>query len=133
MIELRTENVDKIFKDCLIEGISTVEEAKERGGLEVRGVRLNTFFDPIKLEQNKDDILSMLSKLDSSFYKEGNSFLQLCTNSKNELWSSFHRQSDALLCLGIAIGAVQFCVQREDWDYLPGRMPYLKININPDK
>lgn len=39
-------------------------------------------------------------------------------------------RADKLVCLGRAIGAVEFLLQRDLWRVFPGGMPYIVINDN---
>ena len=41
-----------------------------------------------------------------------------------------HQMQDKLVCLGRAIGAVEFVMPRDLWKVFPGGMPYIVINDN---
>ena len=80
---------------------------------------------------NKTEIENLLSQCDPTFFDtsegKGWSFLNFCQDGKGELWTGVHKICDCLICLGLAIGKVNFLLPRELWDVLPGGVPYLQI------
>jgi len=124
-MQLTSENVEAVFKDCLAE--------KKEGAQIINGVVLKVAFDRSKVSDNRENILSMLSLLPEQFQVGiggGWSFLNLCVDKAGQQWTDFHQMCDKLVCLGIAIGAVEFCFkQRELWQVFPGGMPYLTIDL----
>lgn len=125
-MQLTAENVERVFKDCLAE--------QREGAQRVNGVKLKASFNPSKVSENRENILSMLSLLPEPFFAGiggGWTFLNLCVDANGRQWTGLHQTCDMLVCLGIAIGAVKFCLeQRELWQVFPGGMPYLTINTN---
>lgn len=124
-MQLTAENVERVFNDCLAE--------QREGAQLIHGVILKVAFDRSKVSANRENILSMLSLLPEPFQADrggGWSFLNLCVDQNKHQWTSFHQTCDKLVCLGLAIGAVEFCFkQRELWQVFPGGMPYLTINL----
>ena len=124
-MQLTAENVERVFKDCLAE--------QREGAQPIRGVVLKVGFNPSKVSENRDNILSMLSLLPEPFFAGiggGWSFLNLCVDRDGRHWTDFHQTCDMLVCLGLAIGAAEFCLkQRELWQCFPGGMPYIQIDL----
>lgn len=124
-MKLTSSNVETIFKECISDSKSNA--------LSVHGVMLKVPFDRSKVSANRENILSMLSVLPDEFYVGrggGWSFLNLCIDRFGNQWTDYHQTCDMLVCLGLAIGAVEFVFkQRELWQCFPGNMPYLTINL----
>lgn len=121
-MELTGINVDKIFRACLFnEGEDTSNHVL------AHGVRHKVGFHPGRLEEHRGDIESMLSQLSDDFTKQGGmSFLNACITKDGEHWGE-HPTVDQLVCLGLAIGKVEYCFPRESWNILPGGMPYFSV------
>ncbi len=124
-MQLTAENVERVFKDCLAE--------HREGAQLIHGVILKAAFNHSKVSANRDNILSMLSLLPEPFFVgigSGWSFLNLCVDHNERQWTGLHQTCDMLVCLGLAIGAVEIRFkQRELWQVLPGGMPYLQIDL----
>ncbi len=124
-MKLTSENVETIFKDCLAD--------KTENAQIIHGVVLKAAFDRSKVSDNRNNIISMLSLLPEQFHAGkggGWSFLNLCVDKAGQQWTDFHQMCDKLVCLGIAIGAVEFCFkQRELWQVFPGGVPYVVVDI----
>lgn len=122
-MRLTSANVEAVFKDCLTNKKTFV----------VKGVSMSVAFDEQKVEAHKEDIIAMLSQTATEFHASGGggwSFLNLCIDSTGTQWTDFHLMVDELICLGLAIDAVEFTFkQRELWQCLPGGMPYITIKI----
>jgi hypothetical protein len=123
-MKLTAENVNQTLLKCLYnDGENTENHIK------AHGVRLNIGFDPVRLDAQKDNIISMVNELPEDF-KIGMSFLNACMTKHGAQWGE-HSNIDELLCLGQAVGAIEMLVPREGWSMLPGGMPYFKIS-NPE-
>lgn len=124
-MQLTSENVEAVFKDCLA-------ESAERATQVIRGVVIQACFNRDKVTANRDNILSMLSCLPHEFHAVGGggwSFLNLCVTADGTWWTDLHQMCDKLLTLGIAICAVKFVFQRGLWQCFPGGMPYVVVDI----
>lgn len=129
MMKLTSENVDKVIYDCLYGDCEDVHEALSKGK-RAEGVKLKILFNPEKIEKHRDDIKNMLSQLPLAFRKKdggGWSFLQMCNDAEGNQWTGEQKQMDALVCLGLAIDELRFCLPRGMWRVLPGGMPYIQI------
>jgi len=124
-MQLTSENVESVFKDCL--------GGKEEGALIIHGVMMRVAFDRNKVSDNRDNIRSMLAQLPESFYADkggGWSFLNLCVDKYGRQWTGLHQMCDKLVCLGLAIGAIKFCIANRDfWAAFSGGLPYLAIDL----
>ncbi len=120
-MKLTTENVSSIVRDSLFK-----ENEDTTTMIMVEGVK-NTFgFNPVSIEKHKSEIEDMLSQLPDEFSKSGWSFLQACMRNDDVQWGD-HRSIDELICLGLAIEKVSFCMPRELWAIFPGGMPYFVV------
>lgn len=129
MMKLTSENVDKVFCDCIYGECDDRQEALLKGKL-VKGVMLNVAFNPEKIEKHRDDIKDMLSQLPLAFRQEdggGWSFIKMCVDAEGNQWTSVHKQMDAIVCLGLATEDLRFCLPREMWKVFQDGMPYVQI------
>jgi hypothetical protein len=132
MLTLTAENVSQTVKDCLYAD----EDVKRMGrdatlakAIMAEGVVSKFGFDPSKVEANKARIVELLSQLDDNFHQDkggGHTFLNACMDRNGEQWAE-HTNVDQLICLGLAIGKVKFCLPRDAWGALPGGMPYFVV------
>lgn len=124
-MELTSENVNAVIKDCLFEKEEDTSKAKF-----VKGVMLNFGFHPDRLEKHREDVKKMLAELPVEFTEShgggGWSFMQACVNRNGEQWGE-HHTIDQLLCLGLALEEVDLVFPREMWPELPGGMPYFVV------
>lgn len=127
-MKLTSQNVDAVIKDCLYK-----KDEDPIDAVIVSGVMLNIGFNPIKLKEHEEDILSMLEELPNQFMKNngggGWSFLNACIDKNGSQWGE-HQDIDALICLGLAINKVEFQMPKAMWSILPGGMPYFSVNNN---
>ena len=126
-MELTSENVHNVFLDCLYKD-------NEKTTNHVKALAINIFigFNPDKLKLNTDNIISMLSELPIQFMKSGGggwSFLNMCSDKHDNLWSGEHTQVDELVALGLAINKINYLMPREMWSSFPGGIPYLIIDL----
>ena len=125
--------VDRIFKVCLFRQNEIGEDGKPKGEMiEVEGIVSKYGFHSGRIEKYKDKIIEFLDELPAQFHKYhggGWSFLNLCNTKDGEQWTGFHLQMEQLVCLGMAIGKVKYCLPKEVWPSLPGGMPYVVIDL----
>ena len=136
-MELSCENIKSIILHALPGSLTDAQKELALTGQDIQGfVRaegvLGRFlFDKAKLEEKRADVVSMLKELPKPFRKDeggGWSFLNACITQDGEQWGE-HRNIDELICLGIALGVVEFQLPREAWKALPGGMPYFSVNV----
>lgn len=125
-MKLTSPNVEALFLSCLFKKEEDTSNAKL-----VEGVKMKVGFNPLKLEESKKDIEDLLSQCHPNFMANteagGWSFLNFCQDKDDDLWTGVHAIMDQLICLGLAIGKVEFLMPKEYWEALPGGMPYIKI------
>lgn len=122
-MRLTSENVEAVFKDCLA---NTTE-------YELKGVLIEVAFNREKIAKHEQDIMQMLMQLPEQFHRPGGggwTFLNMCIDKNGNQWTGLHQMQDKLVCLGRAIGAVEFLLPRDLWKAMPGGMPYIVINDN---
>jgi len=124
-MELTANNVETIFTASLFD-----DDADKSNAVIVEGIRAKFGFDPKKLEENKENISSMLDELPDEFKKNSGGGMRVfnagMTKNGNQ-WGE-HQNVEQLFCLGMAIGRVELLMPREMWQILPGGMPYYCVN-----
>lgn len=124
-MELTSDNVEKIFMDCLFQDGEDMSDPAIANGL----VR-NFGFQKERLKSHEDEISSMLSQLPKEFQQNsggGMSFLSACNRADGEQWTGLHARMEQLFCLGLALLKVKCLLPRELWPALPGGMPYYVV------
>lgn len=125
-MSLTSENVQRIFKDCL---------SDDSDAAEIKGVNISVTFSTEKVAAHSRRISRMLEQLPDKFHKEkggGWSFLNLCMDKYRRQWTDLHSVCDMLVCLGIATGHLSFPMPRDLWNISPGEMPYVVVNCNSE-
>jgi len=116
-----SELTQKAFMDCLFKkGEDTTNHVKVEGLTSMFGLH------PQRLEEKRELVLALLAELPAEF-KEGWTFLNLCTTKDGEQWTDMHRICEQLVVMAIGLGLMEYCIPREMWKILPGGVPYLII------
>jgi len=129
---INPEEVDAIFKDCLFRKDEMGKDGKPKNikMIKAEGIRTTFGFHPERVKKHREKIIEFLKEMPEEFSKGGGwSFLNLCNTKDGDQWTGFHVRMEQLVCLGIAIGKVSYCLSKEMWSALPGGMPYLKIEV----
>lgn len=125
-LQLTAQRVDEIVKDCLFENR---EDITDENSVKAHGAMATFIFNKEKIAERQEEIFGLLSCLPDAFTnpaKGGHSFLAACMDKQDRQWGE-HTNIEALLCLGLASGQVQYCAPRELWGILPGGMPYFRV------
>ena len=120
-MELTENNVETIFEQCSVRGMSDVN---------VDGILHSFVFSKEILEEKSEDIFSMLKFLPEEFLRSsdgGWSFLNACDDKNGNQWTGLHLTMEKLFALGMAIDRVKILLPKEFWPALLGGMPYLVI------
>jgi len=129
---INLQEVETIFKDCLFREDEMGKDGKPKGikMIEAEGIKSTFGFHPDRVEKHRKKIIEFLKEMPEEFSKGGGwSFLNLCNTEDGKQWTGLHVIMEQLVCLGIAIGKVSYCLPREMWSALPGGMPYVQIKI----
>lgn len=129
-MKLSAENVNNVFTNCLFTEEETQDVALISRALVVEGVYLKVGYHPNRIQQNRENIISMLNCLPNSFKPEGGggmSFLNMMEDKDGEQWTGLHQEMDKLVTLGLATQKLSFLMPREIWKVLPGGMPYVVV------
>jgi hypothetical protein len=131
-MELTSTNVQEVCKSCLFTESEIGENHGETpdGAVVVEGVVGGFGFHPERLEQQRENVRSMLACLPDEFRKSkggGWTFLNACNTRAGNQWGE-HTDMNALFCLGIGLGLASFQLPREMWSVLPGGMPYVAVD-----
>ena len=124
IMELTPNNVEDILFDCLFE---KEEDVTDNNMVSVEGVVFSYGLRKDKVQHYEKDIINLLQQLSPDF-SAGASFLQMCQTKEKEIWTGDQKLMNSLLCLGLAIGKIQYCTKdKRLWDAMPGGMPYIFI------
>ena len=116
-----SELVSNSFMKCLFkEGEDTSNYVK------VEGIMKNFGLHPQRLEEQRELVTAMLAELPVEF-KDGWTFLDICTNKNGELWTGEHSVCEQLIVMEIGLNLMDYCFPREMWAILPGGVPYLIV------
>ncbi len=116
-----SELTHKAFMDCLFKkGEDSTNLVKVEGITRMFGLH------PQRLEEKRELITALLAELPAEF-KEGWSFLNLCTTKDGKQWTGLHRVCEQLVVMAIGLGLMEYCFPRELWMILPGGVPYVII------
>ena len=116
-----SELTHNAFMDCLFkEGEDTTNHVKVEGLTSMFGLH------PQRLEEKRELVTALLAELPAEF-KEGWTFLNLCTTKDGEQWTGMHRICEQLVVMAIGLGLIEYCMPKEMWVILPGGVPYLMI------
>lgn len=123
-MKLNATNVHDTFMKCLF-----VENEDTTNHVAAKGIVTHVGFHPERLKENTQNILDMLDELPDDFKANvggGMSFLSLGVTKEDVYWGE-HQTMDQLVCLGLAINKLEYCLPRELWSALPGGVPYIVI------
>ncbi len=125
-MELTSNNVEKVFMDCLFkDGEDTSVHVV------AEGIQGKVGFHPERLGEYRDDVKAMLLCLPEGFHSKsggGASFLNACNDKNGRQWTDLHQRMDQLFQLALALELGKYCMPRPMWSALPGGMPYVVIN-----
>lgn len=136
-MELTATNVEDTVRYCLPDELADgqknvlLEGGTVDGLTVVRGVKRTFVFITAKLQEKREDIRSMLSRLPDPFHAgkgDGWSFLNACVRQDEMQWGE-QPTVDDLLCLGLGLGLVEFLIPRDLWQALPGGVPYFCVKV----
>ena len=123
-MKLTSENVKKVFDECL------TETAEQENAVKVEGIVRAFAFDSAKLKEHTESIFDMLRELPKEFMQNsggGYSFLMACNDKDGNQWTGLHERMEQLFALGIGIEKVKCLLPRELWQALPGGVPYYVV------
>jgi hypothetical protein len=124
---LTPQAVSTIFLDCLFRDEELTGDKPPPDAVLVEGIVTSAGFHPGRLKQHEAEIVALLGELPPEF-KDGWSFLNMCTDKHGNLWTGVHRSVEELVLLGMGIGKVKLCAPREMWAVLPGGVPYYQVS-----
>jgi len=132
------ERVNFIIRECLF-GHEELEDGKPKNPddmIVIEGVVNSYGLHRGRVDSHKPEIVSFLEQLPDMFMKDlggGWSFLKASDTNEGEQWTGLQRTMEALFVLGMALGKVKFANPREKWNELPGRMPYMIVDLEGER
>jgi hypothetical protein len=125
---LTVKRVMDIFEDCLFKEHEIENGKPITDPLIVQGIMGKFGFHPERIYKHRLEIEILFSNL-SEKCSEGVSFLCLCYDKYNHLWTGSHSHVEQLVSLGLATGIAEYCAPMEMWPALPGGVPYIRVNF----
>lgn len=127
LVELTAENVQKVFFDCMFteEEIEANTGEMPKNATTVEGIVSNFGFNTSRVWDNVDFIKDFIAQLDPKF-KDGWSFMNMVVTKDGVQWGE-QKNAEQLLVLGLAIKKIKYMVPRDQWNVLPGGMPYITV------
>jgi hypothetical protein len=110
----RATLINAVFRDCLYKDSEVADGKTPTDAVVVEGILGRYGFNPIRVEENRENIVKLLTGLPPSFYAEsggGYTTLQLAFDANDDQWGE-HRNVDQLCALAIATKTGQFCLPR---------------------
>lgn len=130
MANLTSKAVRELAIACMFE---REEDALARGK-QVEGIMRTFVFDPDKLATRRAEICALLEELPTEFQATGGggwSFLNACMDRRGNHWGE-HPDVEMLMCLGLAVEAVNLMLPRAMWSAFPGKMPYFNVDTREE-
>ena len=119
--------VEELMTFCLM---SKEEHEANEQAMRADGITGTFMFHEGRIFERGGEIDALLHELPEPFQEKsggGWSFLNGCEDKHGIQWTGEHRMVEALMCLGIARGKVEYLMPREMWAMLPGGMPYFVV------
>lgn len=124
------EKVLALFTDSLHKNEELVDNKPPADAILVEGIVHKIVFHPGRLESHRKEVGAILQELPPEFLKSkggGWSFLEMCVDKDGNHWGE-HFNMEQLVTMGVGLGVVRYCLDREYWPDLPGSMPYLVVD-----
>lgn len=121
-MDLTADNVRAVFDDSLA-------ASGEVPTLRAHGLFNEFFFNPGRLEVHRSAVRSFLGKLSTRYYVDrggGHSAMAMGHRRDGEYWGG-RPDVERLICVGLALGLVDFCLDRRLWHLFPAGLPYVRL------
>lgn len=129
-VRLTPEIVQDVYRKCLVKDDEIKDDMPTVNFVLGEGVHQLSLFSAERLEENKEEIISLIDQLPC--LDNGASFLTLCEDKHGRQWTDLHSTMDLLVQLGNATGVIQFTLPRSEWDKFFGSMPEIIRNREND-
>ena len=116
-----SELTSAAFMDCLFR-----KDEDTTNYVKVEGITNMFGLHPQRLEEKRELVTALLAELPAEF-KEGWTFLNLCTTKDGEQWTGFHQVCEQLVVMAIGLDLMEYTIPRQLWETLPGGVPYLTV------
>lgn len=122
-MDLTSENVQAVLLDSLaLDGESSTARR-------VQGIFNQFLLSPARLENHTATIRAFLGQVSTWFYKDrggGHVSLALCIRRDGVRWGERH-DAERLAVLGLGLGLIEFCLDRNKWPLFPAGVPYVRL------
>lgn len=126
------EAVEAAFLDSLFRDEEVTPGVVPDGAVIVDGLAVTVGLHSTRLESHRQQVIEWLALMPHQFRKDsggGWSSLNACLEADGTLWTQEQKRVFELLTLAIGLGVAKWLLPREDWGRLPGRMPYVQIEV----
>ena len=131
---INSEEVRAVLRSCLYNK-DELENGTPEDVVIVEGLTRKFGLHPGRLEENRSKVIRWLEALSRQFHKDGGkgwSFLNMCNQKNGVRWTDSQQHMEELVCLGLGLGLVRYCMPREFWGMYSGSVPYIVICV-PEK
>lgn len=125
--------VDKILSDSFYKDDEVIDGKPIIPCVKIEGVTITLGLHPERLASHRDEVASMISNLPSEIDSiKGLSFLKVCQDKDQNLWTGLHKTCDALIILAIGLDLIEYVLPRSLWVLCPGSVPMIRIKHPSD-
>lgn len=121
-----TTNMAKLVEETFIKSLFKEGEDATEEMITVDGVAHKYAFNAERLKEQKETVEALVAELPAEF-KEGWTFINLCMTKDGGQWTGFQLRSEQLMVMAIALELMEYCLPKEMWQILPGRVPYVIV------
>lgn len=128
------KRITEILMDCLFDEEDLDLEGEPKHSIEkvfVESINIKFCLKVDKLREHGNEIKEMLSHLPDEFKADkggGWTFTNMLTLKDGSQWGE-PKNANELIALGLGTGNISYLFERDMWKDLPGRVPYILINI----
>ena len=124
---VNANDVRELYRSCLLTDDEVKDDMPVVDFILGEGVMSISVFNSDRIENAKEKISLLFDKIIPDGC-DNISFLNLCVDKNDNLWTGEHSTVDLLVQLGVASGEISYLVPRKEWKDLPGEMPIIVRN-----
>ena len=124
---VNANDVRELYRSCLLTDDEVKDDMPTVDFIFGEGVMSISVFNSDRIENAKEKISLLFDKIIPDGC-DNISFLNLCVDKNDNLWTGEHSTVDLLVQLGVASGEISYLVPRKEWKGLPGEMPIIVRN-----
>lgn len=130
--KVSADDVRELYRSCLLNDDEVKDDMPVVDFILGEGVMSVSVFNSDRIDASRDKIRSLFDRIIPDGC-DNISFLNLCVDKNDNLWTGEHSTVDLLVQLGVATGDISYLVPRKEWKSLPGGMPvFVRNKVNVD-